>query len=114
MSPDFPTPETITRPRAAARSSTARAKGSFSRSAASRMLAASSRSTRRPSSISAPGSRATDGRLGEVALQHLGPHAPGLEQGLDHLADGAVAPGRARRRMGDGAYLGYRVRDREG
>src|SRR5262245_9174405 len=90
MIPDFPTPETITRPDAAASSCTARANPSSSRVPAVRTAAASTSSTRRPSSISSDGSNGTNRLLGEVALEQLGPEPAGLEQRLDGLANGAV------------------------
>src|SRR5690349_1937530 len=94
MMPDFPTPETITRPEAAASSCTARANPSSRRVPAVRTAAASTSSTRRPSSTSSDGSNGTNRLLGEVALEQLGPQPAGLEQRLDGLANGAVpAPG---------------------
>ena len=88
MIPDLPTPDTITRPDASARSRTARANPPSSRNPAVPTAEASTSSTRRPSATSAASSNGTDGLLGEVALEQLGPETAGLEQGLDGLANG--------------------------
>src|SRR5262249_5637572 len=96
MIPDLPTPDTISRPDASARSRTARANPPSSRDAAVPTAAASTSSTRRPRSTSAASSNDTDGLLGEVALEQLGPASPSLEEHLDHLAHGSVAAGGAR------------------
>src|SRR5215213_5782620 len=106
MSPDLPTPETMTRPLAPWSSSTARAKSSFSRSATASIEVASSRRTRRPSSTNSRASGIAGSRLREVAFQHLGPHTAGLEQSLDDLPHGPMAARSAGHVAGDGAHLG--------
>src|SRR6478752_7227017 len=90
MIPDFPTPDTITRPDASARSRTARANPPSSRNPAVPTAEASTSSTRRPSATSAASSNGTDGLLSEVALEQLGPASPSLEEHLDHLPHGSV------------------------
>src|SRR5512138_1879920 len=113
MIPDFPTPETITRPEAAASSCTARAKPSSSRVPAVRTANASTSSTRRPSSTSSGGSNGTNCLLGEVALEEVGPEPAGLEQHLDHLPDRAVPAPRASHILGDRLHVVDRIGDRD-
>src|SRR5690348_12486041 len=95
MSPDFPTPETMTRPDAPASNRTARANRSSNRPPAARTAEASSSATRRPRLISAASSNGTGHRLAEVSLEQTVPEPARLEQHLHDLAHGAVTARRA-------------------
>src|SRR2546425_389212 len=76
ISPDLPTPETMSRPGAAASSRTAAANGGPSRSATRRIAAASRARTRRPRSTRSMGSVRDIATLHEVLRQEVLPLAP--------------------------------------
>src|SRR5688500_11856883 len=102
----------MTLPLAAARSRTARSNRSSSRSATAATAPAPSRSTRRPNSTSATASAILLGPLGEIALEHLRPDSPRLQQRVHDLPHGAVAAGGAGDVVGHRADLGHGVSDR--
>src|SRR5213592_2173642 len=114
MSPDFPTPLTITRPFACASSVTARAKVSPRRWASAWIAAASSARTRRPRSTRSERPLCDIAAFLQILRDHAIPDAAGLENRLRHLAYGALAarcPGDERC---DGLDLVYRVRHGDG
>src|SRR5687767_9762151 len=93
MSPDFPTPDTMTLPLAPASKRTARANSLPNLRPVSETAAASSWSTRRPAAINSESSSRTGGLLRKVAGQYLGPVTAGAENGLDHFPYGAMPTG---------------------
>src|SRR3990172_12908031 len=93
MSPDFPTPDTMTLPFASASRRTARANSLPSRRPVSETAAASIWSTRRPAPINSGSSSRTGGLLRKVAGQRFGPVTAGAEKGLTHFAHGAMTTG---------------------
>src|SRR5207302_8602754 len=111
--PDLPTPETITRPLAAASRRTAAANAGPSRWATRPIASASRASTRRPRSTRSPGSVRDIATLQKVRREETLPLAARLEDQLGHLADGTLAT----RHIGDEARqrldLRHRVRDRD-
>src|SRR5438309_2322166 len=115
ISPDLPTPETISRPVAFSSSRTAAEKAGPSRSATRRIASASSTSTRRPRSASSLGSVRDIATLQEVFREQALPLTPGLEDQLGHLSHRALAAGHGRHDSGGGLHLRYAVRhgDRE-
>src|SRR6266568_8287993 len=115
ISPDLPTPETISRPVAFSSSRTAAEKAGPRRSATRRIASASRTSTRRPRSASSPGSVRDIATLQEVFREQALPLTPSLEDQLRHLPHGAVAAGKSRHDSGCGPHLRHAVRhgDRE-
>src|SRR2546428_277757 len=91
ISPDLPTPETISRPVAFSSSRTAAEKAGPRRSATRRIASASRTSTRRPRSASSLGSVWDIATLQEVFREQALPLTPGLEDQLGHLPHGAEA-----------------------
>src|SRR3989442_15384672 len=96
ISPDLPTPETISRPLACWSSRTAAEKAGPSRSATRQIASASSASTRRPRSASSLGSVRDIAALQEVLREQALPLAPGLKDQLGHFPDRALASGNRR------------------
>src|SRR2546427_388018 len=88
ISPDLPTPETISRPVAFSSSRTAAEKAGPRRSATRRIASASRTSTRRPRSASSLGSVWDIATLQEVFREQALPLTPGLEDQLGHLPPG--------------------------
>src|SRR5947208_8176238 len=115
ISPDLPTPDTMTRPFAAASSRTAAAKAGPRRSATRSIASASRASTRRPRSASSLGSARDIATLQEVFREQALPLAPGLEDQLRHFPDRALAPWSRRHQPRGGLHLRHAVRhgDRE-
>src|SRR5437867_9743285 len=113
ISPDLPTPETISRPVAFSSSRTAAEKAGPRRSPTRRIASASRASTRRPRSASSLGSVRDIATLQEVLREQALPLAPGLEDQLGHFADSALAPGNGRHQPGGGLHLGHAVRHRD-
>src|SRR5436853_561508 len=115
ISPDLPTPETISRPVAFSSSRTAAEKAGPRRSATRRIASASRTSTRRPRSASSLGSVRDIATLQEVFREQALPLTPGLEDQLGHLSHRALAAGHGRHDSGGGLHLRYAVRhgDRE-
>src|SRR6266545_605954 len=111
ISPDLPTPETMTRPLAAASRSTARAKVGPSPSAIRRTAAASRASTRLPRSTSAVCSGFDIATFLEVPLDHVVPLAPRLEDPLCYLAHRRLASGGRGHDPDGGLHLRDGVRD---
>src|SRR2546421_4909111 len=111
MRPDFPTPETITRPAVSARSSTAAANAGPSRWATRPMASASRASTRRPRSTRSLGCMRDIAALQKVRGEETVPLAARLEDPLGDLAHGALPA----RHVGDDPRrrldLRHRVRD---
>src|SRR5436305_255574 len=114
ISPDLPTPETMSRPGAAASRRTAAANGGPSCSATRRIAAASRARTRRPRSTRSLGSVRDIATLHEVLRQEVRPLAPRPEDQLRHFPGRALPAGhrghdaRCRLHLGDG------VRNRDG
>src|SRR2546426_1064871 len=84
ISPDLPTPETISRPVAFSSSRTAAENAGPRRSATRRIASASRTSTRRPRSASSLGSVRDIATLQVVFREHALPLTPGLEHQLGH------------------------------
>src|SRR5437899_8698481 len=112
--PDLPTPDTMTRPRAAASSRTAVATGGPSRSATPRIAAASRARTRRPRSTRSVGSVRDIATLHEILGQQVVPLTPRLEDQLRPLAHRALPARHGGHRTRRRFHLGDRVRDRDG
>src|SRR2546422_704705 len=89
ISPDFPTPDTMSRPCAAASSRTAAANGGPNRPATRSIAAASRARTRRPRSTRSLGSVRDIATLHEVLGQEALPLAPRLEDQFRDLTRGA-------------------------
>src|SRR3989442_1138904 len=102
ISPDLPTPETISRPVAFSSSRTAAEKAGPRRSATRRIASASRTSTRRPRSASSLGSVRDIATLQEVFREQALPLTPGLEDQLGHLSHRALAAGHGRHDSGGG------------
>src|SRR3989442_7878138 len=113
ISPDLPTPETISRPVAFSSSRTAAEKAGPRRSPTRRIASASRASTRRPRSASSLGSVRDIATLQEVFCEQALPLAPGLEDELGHFPDRALAPGNRRHQPGGGLHLRHAVRHRD-
>src|SRR2546425_878488 len=110
ISPDLPTPDTMSRPCAAASSRTAAANGGPNRPATRSIAAASRARTRRPRSTRSLGSVRDIATLHEVLGQEALPLAPRLEDQFRDLTRRSLAPGGcgddARRRLD----LGHGIR----
>src|SRR2546422_1422526 len=102
ISPDLPTPETISRPVAFSSSRTAAENAGPRRSATRRIASASRTSTRRPRSASSLGSVRDIATLQEVFREQALPLTPGLEDQLGHLPHRALAAGNSRHHSGCG------------
>src|SRR6266702_2676330 len=113
MRPDFPTPETISRPDAPASRRTAAANGGPRRSATRRIASASRPSTRRPRSTRSVRSVRDIATLLEVLRHQALPLAAGPEDQLGDLADGAVAPGRRRHDACGRLHFRHGIRHRD-
>src|SRR5216110_4023954 len=113
ISPDLPTPETISRPVAFSSSRTAAEKAGPRRSATRRIASASRASTRRPRSASSLGSMRDIATLQEILREQALPLAPGLEDQLGHFPDRPLAPGNPRYDAGGGLHLRHAVRYRD-
>src|SRR5256885_4419800 len=115
ISPDLPTPETISRPVAFSSSRTAAEKAGPRRSATRWIASASRTSTRRPRSASSLGSVRDIATLQEILREQALPLTPGLEDQLGHLPHRALAAGNSRHDSGHGLHLRHPVRhgDRE-
>src|SRR2546429_4984797 len=111
--PDLPTPDTMTRPFAAASSCTADTNGAPNRSATRRIASASRASTRRPRSARSLGSVRDIATLQEILREQALPLAPGLEDQLGHFPDRPLAPGDPRYDAGGGLHLRHAVRYRD-
>src|SRR6266571_4840884 len=114
MSPDFPTPLTITRPFACASSVTARAKVSPRRWASAWIAAASSARTRRPRSTRSERPFCDIAAFLQVRVDQAVPDATGLENRLRHLAHRALATRGLGDERCDGLDLVHRVRHGDG
>src|SRR5882762_10717069 len=114
MSPDLPTPETISRPLARSSNRTAAEKAGPSRSATRQIASASRASTRRPRSASSLGSVRDIAALQEVLREQALPLASGLKDQLGHFPDRALAPGNRRHQPGGGFHLRHAVRHGDG
>src|SRR6266849_3056451 len=114
ISPDLPTPETISRPVAFSSSRTAAEKAGPRRSATRRIASASRTSTRRPRSASSVGSVRDIATLQEVFREQALPLTPGLEDQLSHLAHCRLAAGERRDDPGSRFRFRHRVRDCDG
>src|SRR5437763_3191475 len=115
ISPDLPTPETISRPVAFSSSRTAAEKAGPRRSPTRRIASASRASTRRPRSARSLGSVRDIATLQEVLGEQALPLAPGLEDQLGDFPDRPLASGHRRHDGGSGLHLRHAVRhgDRE-
>src|SRR5437016_4746987 len=114
ISPDLPTPDTMTRPRAAASSRTAAANGGPSRSATPRIAAASRASTRRPRSTRSVGSVRDIATLHEILRHEVLPLSAGPQDQLGHLAHRPLAARERRDDPGSCFRFWHRVRDCDG
>src|SRR5438876_10455356 len=115
ISPDLPTPETISRPVAFSSSRTAAEEAGPRRSATRRIASAPRASTRRPRSASSLGSVRDIATLQEVFREQALPLAPRLEDQLGHFPDRALASGHRRHQPGGRFHFRHALRhgDRE-
>src|SRR5437899_7498268 len=96
MRPDFPTPETISRPRASARRRTAATNAGPSRAATRRIASASRARTRRPRSTRSGRSVGDIATLLKILRDQALPFTAGLEDQLGHFPHRALAAGQGR------------------
>src|SRR5690349_37827 len=114
ISPDFPTPETMTRPGVRARSSTALPNASESVRAECASAPASSSSTRRPRSTSRDRSLGAIAPLHQVRCHALIPHTARLENDLRRFAGRSASALGLRDDGREGPHFGTGVPHRDG